>query len=241
MVEMNEDEVSLGIYIPSYRRAKTATTHKFLEYYKYVVRESEKAEYEAASVKNILAVDDELICGAVEVNQWLIDNAPEQLICILDDDIHHFYYRLDRQDSIENPELITSEIERIAQLMLDLGIGYCATDATTSIWNYDSEFSFKGTSGAVRWVNRAVFKAKCNKEIKFNWDLDIVLQELLVNRIILKPKYFCSKGLTDVNEGGASAKSRQDQIVSINLMKSKWGRYFDYNLKNNNPYIRVER
>jgi len=237
---MNE-EAELGIYIPSYKRAKSATTHRFLEYYKYVVRKSEEEAYREAGIENVMAVEDELICGLTEVNQWLIDNAPERLICILDDDIHHFYYRLDRQDSIEDPVLITSEIERIAQLMLDLDIGFAATDATTSIWNYDGEFSFKGTAGAVRWINRGVFKAKCKKELEYNYDLDLVLQELLVNRIILKPRYFCSKGLTDTNEGGASAKGRQDQIVSINLMKAKWGKYFDYSLKSNKPYIRVER
>jgi len=231
----------LGIYIPSYRRAKTATTHKFLEYYQYVVRKTEEEEYKEAGVPNIFAVDDDLICGLTEVNQWLIDNAPEPIICILDDDIHHFYYRMDRQESIEDPVLITSEIERIAQLMLDLGIGFAATDATTSIWNYDAEFTFKGTAGAVRWINRDVFKGKCKKELEYNYDLDLVLQELLVNRIILKPKYFCSKGLTDVNEGGASQKDRQDQIASINLMKAKWGKYFGYNFKSNKPYIYVER
>ena len=240
MVEMN-DEVAIGIYIPSYRRAKSATTHKFLEYYKYVVRESEAEEYRAAGIENIMAVADELIGGLTEVNQWLIDNAPEQIICILDDDIHHFYYRLDRQDSIEDPALITSEIERISQLMLDLEVGFAATDATTSIWNYDGEFSFKGTAGAVRWINLKVFKGKCEKELEYNYDLDLVLQELLVNRIILKPRYFCSKGLTDTNEGGASAKDRQSQYASINLMRAKWGKYFDYNLKSNKPYIRVER
>ena len=236
-----EEVKPLGIYIPSYRRARTATTHKFLEYFRYVVRKTEEEEYLAAGIPNVWAVDDDLIGGLTEVNQWLIDNAPEPLICILDDDIHHFYYRLERQDSIEDPVLITSEIERIAQLMLDLEVGFAATDATTSIWNYDAEFSFKGTAGAVRWINRCVFKAKCKKELEYNYDLDLVLQELLVNRIILKPRYFCSKGLTDVNDGGASSKDRQDQIVSINLMKSKWGKYFDYNLKSNKPYIRVER
>lgn len=236
-----EEVKPLGIYIPSYRRAKTATTHQFLEYFQYVVRKTEEEDYRTAGVPNIFAVDDGLIGGLTEVNQWLIDNAHEQIICILDDDIHHFYYRLERQESITDPVLITSEIERIAQLMLDLEIGFAATDATTSIWNYDAEFSFKGTAGAVRWVNRNVFKARCKKELEYNYDLDLVLQELLVNRIILKPRYFCSKGLTDVNEGGASSKDRQDQIVSINLMKAKWGRYFDFNLKSNKPYIRVER
>lgn len=230
-----------GIYIASYRRAKTATTHKFLEYYKYVVRKSEEKAYQAAGLDSLLAVEDRKICGLTEVNQWLIDNAPEPVIVILDDDIHHFYYRLDKQQSITDPEIITAELERIAQLMVDLDVGFAATDATTSIWNYDSEFSFKGSAGAVRWINRKIFKAKCHKELEYNYDLDLVLQELLVNRIILKPKYFCSKGLTDVNVGGASDKQRADQIASIDLMRSKWGKYFSYNLKSNKPYIHVER
>ena len=62
-----------------------------------------------------------------------------------------------------------------------------------------------------------------------------------MNRVILKPKYFCSKGLTDTNEGGASGKKRGDQVASINLMKSKWGKYFSYHgelrlLHPRNPY-----
>jgi hypothetical protein len=240
MAEMSE-VMPLGIYIPSYRRAKTATTHKFLEYYRYVVRKSEEEEYLAAGITNVLAVDDELICGMVEVNQWLIDNAPEPVICILDDDINHFYYRLSRNDVITEPILITSEIERIAQIMLDLEIGFATVDPTCVLWNYSAEFTFKGTSGAVRWINRNVFKARCKKELEYNYDLDLVLQELLVNRVIIKPMYFCNDALTDTNEGGASAKDRHDQIVSINLMKAKWGRYFDYNLKTNKPYIRVDR
>ena len=62
-----------------------------------------------------------------------------------------------------------------------------------------------------------------------------------MNRVILKPKYFCSKGLTDTNEGGASGKKRGDQVASINLMKSKWGKYFSYNMKTNVPHINVKR
>lgn len=236
-------EVSLGIYIPSYKRASTCTAHKFLEYYKYVVRKSEEQEYLAAGIatENLWAVDDHLICGLTEVNQWLIDNAPEEIICILDDDIHHFFYLLEQLVSIDDPAVITAEIERIAQLMIDLDIGFAATDATTTPWSYVSEFEFKGCAGAVRWVNRPKFKARCEKELEYNYDLDLVLQELLVNRIILKPHYFKSKGLTDTNAGGASEKKRDEQIASIHLMKAKWGKYFGYNFKQNKPLINVRR
>lgn len=237
---------TFGIYIPSYKRAKTCNAHVFLEYGTYIVRESEYEEY-VESLKDysdhikVQPVEDHLICGMVEVNQWLIDNAPEDVIAVLDDDIHHFYYRMFDTEDIKDPTIITSELERVGQIMADLGIGFGATDATIRPWNYDCEFSFKGCAGAVRWVNRKTFKSKCNKELEYNYDLDVVLQELLYNRIILKPKYFCSKGLTDTNEGGASNKQRKDQIASIHLMEQKWGKYFTYNFKQNVPHINVKR
>lgn len=239
-------EPTFGIYIPSYKRAKTCTAHKFLGYGTYIVRASEYEEYvealkDYADRIKVQAVEDSLICGLTEVNQWLIDNAPEDIIAILDDDIHHFYYRMFDTITLDDPEKVTAELERMGQLMADLAIGFGATDATIRPWNYDCEFSFKGAAGAVRWVNRRVFKARCVKELEYNYDLDLVLQELLVNRVILKPKYFCSKGLTDTNAGGASEKRRGDQIASIDLMKQKWGKYFSYNMKMNVPHINVKR
>lgn len=239
-------EPTFNIYIPSYKRAKTCTAHQFLEYGTYIVRKSEYEEYVEALKDysdhiTVQAVEDSEICGLTEVNQWLIDNAPEDVIAILDDDIHHFFYRTIETEAIDDPVLITSELERVGQLMLDLNIGFGATDATIRPWNYDCEFSFKGCAGAVRWVNRRAFKSKCVKELEYNYDIDLVLQELLHNRIILKPKYFCSKGLTDTNEGGASAKKREDQIVSIQLMQQKWGKYFTYNFKTNVPHVNVKR
>lgn len=237
------EEVSFGIYIPSYRRAELCCTHKKIEYGTYVVRKSEEAAYRARDLSpcTVLAVDDDKIGGLVEVNQWLIDNAPEDVICILDDDIQHFYYRLDTSDEIESPETITMELERFAQLMVDLGVGFGSVDASAAIWNYNGAVDFKGTTGSTRWVNRPVFKAKCDKTVEHNYDLDVVLQELLYNRIILKPRYLCSKGSTDTLAGGASQKLRDDQILCINMMKQKWGKYFKYNLKNNKPNINVER
>jgi hypothetical protein len=86
-----------------------------------------------------------------------------------------------------------------------------------------------------------MFKAKLDEDVKYNYDIDIILQELLCNRITLKPKYFVSKGETDRNEGGNSSKKRADQIACIELMKKKWGKYFDYNIKHNKPRICVKR
>ena len=218
-----------GIYIPSYKRAATITTHKLLEYYKVVVRKSEEDEYlKVIPKENLIAVPDEEINNIVKVVNWIVDNS----------DLIH---RLDFNEKITDPEVITSELERIAQLMVDLDIGYGAVDASIAPWNYAQEFTFAGTSGGLRWFNKKVYKARFDEKIGYCCDTDAVLQELLKNRIILKPKYLCSHGATDVNSGGNSQKTRNDQIASFELMKHKWGKYFDYQLKTNKIYVRVRR
>ena len=233
---------NFGIYIPSYKRAKTITTHKILEYYKVVVRKSEEEEYlQTIPKENLVSVPDEEINNIVKVVNWIVDNAEEDVFAMIDDDMSNLLYRLDNNEKIEDPEIITSEIERIGQLMLDLGIGYGATDASKAPWNYASEFAFTGTSGGLRWFNKKAYKARFSEEIGYCCDTDAVMQELLKNRIILKPKYLCSNGATDVNSGGNSQKSRNDMVSSFEAMKQKWGKYFAYDLRTNKIYVRVKR
>jgi hypothetical protein len=235
-------DLSFHIYIPSYKRAKTICTHKLLEYYTVVVRESEYDEYrEVIPEENLWAVPDGEIDNIVKVVNYIVDHAPEDVICMIDDDIKNMVYRLESNVPLTDPEIITSEFERIAQLMVDLDIGYAATDATRTPWGYSAEYEFKGTSGGMRWFNKKCYKSRFLEEIGYCCDIDVVLHELLVNRIILKPKYLCTHGGTDTNAGGNSQKVREDQLASVNLMRQKWGKYYSFNEKTNKPRIAVKR
>ena len=220
------DELRLGIYVPSCGRAKTTNTYKLIDDCTYVVRKSE---------------DDELIDNYVKVSNYINDNSEEDIIFTIDDDVDAFLYRLDKTVKIEDKDIILSEIERIAKIMVDLNIGFGAEDAAITPWNYVSEFTFKGTTGAMRWYNKKAYKSRYDEKVYHNCDLDVMLHELLVNRIILRPMYFCVDAKTDTNEGGNSSKTRQEQIDCVNEMKRRWGRHFDYNFKNNKPKISVER
>ena len=236
------DELTLGIYVQSYNRYDKILTQDLFEECTYVVRKSEEEFYKNAGVKKILAVDDDLINNAIKTYYYIINNAPEDIVFVADDDIEDFGYRLnDTQRMEKDKEVITAEVERIAQIMADLKIGYAAIDATGVPYGYDGEFAFKGTSGSIKWVNKAVFKAKPDEKCKFNYDLDLILQELLYNRIILKPRYIIGFDKQDTNAGGDSKKKRQDQIDSITNMQTKWGKYFKYNFSNNKPMINVKR
>ena len=235
-------EVSLKVYVPSYRRSNRILTYHLFEECTYMVRKSEEQAYRDAGVENIWAVDDCLIDDGAKAYFYIIENAPEDIIVIADDDIEDFRYMLDEVVPIgKDKEIIQSEIERIGQLLYDLKVGMAYIGPNAIPYMYDREFAFKGIPGAVKWFNRSVFKGKLDRNVIENFDIDIIMQELLHNRITLYPKYLYDKGMIDVNEGGNSDRKRKEQLDSITNMKTKWGKYFDYNLEKNKPKINVDR
>ncbi len=235
------ESVKIGIYVPSYGRAETTTTFKLLDECTYVVRKSEEKAYKDRGIQNVWAVQDDEIDNYVKVSNYINDHAPEQMIFTIDDDVDYFIYRMEKNEKITDKEIIMAEIERIAQIMLDLNIGFGAEDAAIAPWNYIAEFTFKGTTGAMRWYNKNAYKSRYDEKVYHNCDLDVMLHELLVNRIILRPMYFCVKAGTDTNAGGNSSKTRQEQIDCVDEMKRRWGKHFSYNFKNNKPRINVDR
>ena len=120
---------------------------------------------------------------------WVIQHAPEYVIFVADDDIEKFVYRLDTTTYLEtkngtpDKEKITSEVERIAQLIYDLDIGYAFDQSTLAPYAYTSEFSFVGVPGHMRWINRKALKAVYDKNDLATSDVDMTMQELLKNRI----------------------------------------------------------
>lgn len=237
---MEEAKKLYGIYVPSCGRADTTTTYKYIDDCTYVVRKSEEEAYKKNGLK-VWAIPDNEIDNYVKVSNYINDHAPEDIIFTIDDDVSGFLYRLENNDTITDKETIIAEIERIAQILLDLNLGFGAEDAAETPWNYISEFSFKGTTGAMRWYNKKAYKSRYREEVYHNCDIDVMFQELITNRIILRPLYFCTKAGTDTNAGGNSSKKRQEQVDCALEMKRKWGKYFSYNFDNNKPSIRVSR
>lgn len=236
------DNPTLGVYVMSYNRSDKILTKNLVEYCTYVVRKSEEEKYRAAGIDDLIAVDDELINSGIKALEWIVYNTPEDIVAILDDDIKSFMYRGARTDPIDDPEVVSTEIERLAQILYDLNLGYLTTDATPRPYGYDQPFGFNGASGAFRIFNKAVYKAKRDKEIPYNSDIDCILQELAYNRVILNPKYFCAAAAIDTNAGGMTTdKTRKAQLDSIAALKIKWGKYFRYDYRRNTPHILVKR
>ena len=83
---MSEEYEKIGMYCPSYARAETTTTFKILPELTYVVRKSEEQAYRNAGVEKIWAVEDSEIDNLCKVSNYIIDNAPENIIFTVDDD-----------------------------------------------------------------------------------------------------------------------------------------------------------
>ncbi len=233
--------MTFNIYVPSYNRSETTTTYKLLDYCTYVVRKSEEEKYKKLNVP-LLVVEDEKINSFTKVQQYLIDNAEEDIICVIDDDIQEFVYRLENKERIKDKEIIIAEIERIAQQIVDLDIGLGGLCVRDIPYGYIGEVNFNGITGSVRYYNRNKLKSKYNHNLKFFQDVDFVLQELLINRIIFRPNYFIGCAQVETNKGGGTSnKTIKMKEDCYRELRKKWGKDINFNLKKNITKILVNR
>ena len=235
-----------NIYCMSYQRPNKILTKQLFEYCTYIVREKEADAYRHAGIDDMLVIPEGDVWNFMSTLYWLIQHALEDVIFIADDDIEKFVYRLDTttylelKDGSPDKEKITSEVERIAQLIYDLDIGLAFDQSSIAPYAYTSEFSFIGMPGHIRWINRKALKAVYDRNDPAASDVDMMMQELLKNRIILQPKYLCVKAGMDLNAGG-DLRKRKEYLLFVDAMKNKWGKYYDYNYKRNIAFIRVKR
>lgn len=243
MEKNTNDDITFKVYIISAKRyVRGMITAKNFTDYVHVVRESEKDAYIEHGFDNVISFPDDDINRYSKVFNYLVDNAKEDVIAIVDDDIDYFQYRNPFSKKIKDPEIVQAEFERLAQMIYDLNLGLAFGTPNASPYMYTGEFSWSGIPGAWKIVNRKVIKAKMDSTVYRNVDIDYVLQELLSNRICLCARYLCAMGKKDkITNSTGSIYSKKNIENSIDKMKIKWGRHFQYDEKRNVPKILVKR
>lgn len=230
----------IGIYVPSYNRSDAIITKNVVPTACYVVRKTQEQKYRDAGIDKIWAVEDELINSWSNVMNYIVANAPEQLVVCMDDDIEKFFYILDQTYEITNPITIVDELTRLANIMDDLDIGFGALMFDFDPKKYHKEFMFAGTLGAVYFFNRNKVVGKFHNEASAVADAEFELQELLHNRIVLLPKYIAVKARYNkgVNTQNRSSATVRDAALWTKL---RWGKHFTYNMEKNKTSISVRR
>ena len=243
MTFTTESGHTVGLYVPSYKRWNKLHEKKLLDnmYVTYVVRESEKQHYEGENV-NCIAVEDSKINSLGKVRQWIIDNAKEDVVIQIDDDVKKLCYCLkENYIVIEDSETIINELVRISQILIDLKLGMASLTMTADVRKHISEFLWKGIIGGINWYNRSAVKGKYEGEL-IKVDTDFVLQELLHNRIIIVPDYMGMVSEHDRNAGGNNTSKTYERLVNDNnYLKLKWGKNYDFDYKKNQSKVVVKR
>ena len=229
------------IYIPSYNRANELLTIKHIPNATHVVRKSQEEDYRNAGVKNILAVEDELIDSWVKVMNYIISDAtPEECVIVCDDDIQKFFYFGRFMYQQEDPELIEDELCRIMQMIVDLDLGFGALRFNQRTMDFTEEFLFTGTLGSVYFFNKSKVKGKFDPNVPTVADADFELQELLHNRICLLPRYFGT--LAGFNKGkNTQMRTNAKVMSSLDNMQKKWGKYYSIDWQKMKTKINVDR
>lgn len=217
--------IKLGIYVISYGRSDEIKTYKKVPASTYVVRKSQEKDYKKAGIKNIWAIQDDLIDSWVKVMNYILDNAPETMIVIMDDDLDEFHYVCQQNWEIHDTDIIEDELVRIAQIIYDMEIGHGMLCFRANPRNYAEEFLWHGIGGGTYWFNREKCTSRFCPEAYAVADAEFQLQELLTNRIILFPKYLVAS--TSYNSGTNSQARTMDKVKdSIEWVAQKWGKYF---------------
>lgn len=233
---------SVGIYVPSYHRADSIVTYNLLKHCTYVVRKSEDKAYKDAGIESLIAVEDELIDSFPKVRNWIIDNAKEDIVVQVDDDISAFYYINKNNKKEIDADQIEMEILRVAQLLSDLKLGFASIVMQANVVKYSSEFKFQSTIGLMNWYNKEALKSKYDRNVTLKADIDFELSELMNNRIILIPAYIGANGKYDTNKGGNTEyRNSQKLNATVEYLKTKWGRYYEHNYKKNVSKVKVKR
>lgn len=237
--------ITFNIYVMSHQRANIHLTDKVVEYYTYVVREEEAEEYRENGHNNLLVIPTGAVTDFTSTLFWILKNTTEDVVAILDDDIKRFAYRTIDWQPIEANEdgkfLVSQELERIAQLLVDLNLGFAFPPMSKALYAYDKPFHNIGCPGQFRIINKKHFKATYDPDDKATGDIDLMLQEVLKNRICLREMYFLPDAIQDKILGNDEVGFRQDHYEYIYALMNKWGKYFNYNFKQNEAKIKISR
>ena len=243
---MSLRSVGIETFIPSLGRWEEATTQKFLhpDDAVFVVRESEKEQYENCGHK-VIAYSDSEISNLSKTRQRILDDCQSDMCLQLDDDITALFYRTQEVLVGMDSEDWHNEIIRAFQIIKDLGLGMFSVYQMPSadIRLYNRPFSFIGASGAVIGYYKPNLKARYDEKIDIKQDADFVLQELLLNRIVLIVHYWSVEHETDKNKGGQQVGKNSEKLYrNVEYIKAKWGeKIYDFDFDKNVTKIKVKR
>ncbi len=216
--------MNFGIYAPSYKRGHLCKTHKYIPEVTYVVRESEKADYDGVH-DNIWIVPDSAQGNLCRIRNYILDNAPEDNIVLLDDDINF----LGRWNGNVQAKLSGTEALNMIQegmtLAEDLGVVFWGLNCLSDKGAFREYTPF----GTCQYIG-GPFQAHCKNPLRYDEkiylkeDYDMTLQVLNRYRKNLRLNmYHYSCDQATLSGGCADYRSIAREMEHNDMLRKKWG------------------
>lgn len=212
------------IYSPSYKRADVCKTHKYIPSVTYVVRESEAEDYKGVHDK-LWIVPDSAQGNVARIRNYMLENAPEDNIVFMDDDIKHFgRFNGNELTKLDN-EGVLNMIQEGMQLAKELGTCYWGINLLQDKGAY-REYTPFGTKQMVLgpFCGHMKNPFRYDEKIYLKEDYDMSLQVLNKYRKTLRMNmyhYVCDQAT--LRGGCADARSVSREMEHIFLLQKKWG------------------
>lgn len=211
-------------FSPSYKRADTAITQKYLPFCKYVVAEFEAEKY-LDKGHDIWIVPDTAQGSVSKIRNYILDHAESDKIVMLDDDMTH----IGRWNKQKISKLTAPEVEEFCEhgfmLADELGVKYWGMNLLPDKGAY-REYTPLSMKSPVLGPFQAFngLDLRYDEALPLKEDYDLSLQVLNKYRKTLRFNAYHYSVKQHTNTGGcANYRTRQKEMQQFELLQKKWG------------------
>lgn len=212
------------IYAPTYKRSELCKTHEYIKDVIYVVRESEKKDYEGVHDK-IWIVPDSAQGNLSRIRNYVLDNAEEKNIVLIDDDVNYFSrWNGNVQNKLNEQEFYNMILQGF-QIAEDIDVRFWGVNCVSDKGSY-REYTPFGTRSYIG----GPFQAHRNNPLRYDEkiylkeDYDMTLQVLNRFRKNFRMNMYSYNCNQNTLAGGcASYRSIEREMEQNKMLQAKWG------------------
>lgn len=229
--------MKISVNIPSYKRPKDIKTLDYLPYARVWVDGSEYDAYKKAHPKSdIVKCADGVQGNLCRVLNHILDEEFKRgmdVVLILDDDIHWIErWEVDELTGFGyepyklNADEVLMMIEKYSIMAQDLGAKFWGVNINYDKYCYkhNTPFSTKAYIGGPFRCHLKGSRCRYDERLFFKDDYDMTLQQLNMERVVLRVNayhYICEQS---TNKGGLAAyRNRDREHEQCELLIKKWG------------------
>lgn len=213
-------------YIPSYKRARSLTTKKFMPWATLAVGEDEAEEYREIWGDPIMVLPEKVNGNIARVRNFILDNATCDQVLMCDDDYAEIgYFQAGKEHPLRNQHLLDF-ITNGFTMAKEMGVGLWGLQAQK-----DPKFYREYSPFSLLSIILAPFHGVIRSELRYDEglplkdDYDFFIQSCRkFHKCLRFNKYWYLVGHIDVPGGCSAYRNFKREIAQNQKLQKKWGR-----------------